>query len=183
MLLTRSNQKAALQRKMPGFTLIELIVVIVIVGILGSLVIFGLINQQQKAKNARNVADLSILKRAIMIARDKENKSLYAINGLPSSETTLSNCLLSGVEPKDRPKTDPCWTVYYASLDKIEAASGVDLEAYKRGDKRGNPYTILEMEERISGSPCPTDQLGYFTGSGTANLGVISIPPYTLACQ
>lgn len=171
------------QKNRQGFTIIEVIVVIVIVGILVTLVIVSLRNQQQSAKNARNVADLSILKRAIIIARDKENKSLYAINGLPSSQTTLSNCLLSGVEPKDRPKTDQCWTVYYASLDKIEAASGVDLETFKRGDKRGNPYTILEMEERISGSPCPADQLGYFTGSGTNTMGVISIPPYTLACQ
>ncbi len=163
--------------------MVEIIVVIVVVGVLGSIIILAFLNQQQRAKNARYVADLSILKRAIMVARDKENKSLYVINGLPSSQTTLSNCLFSSVEPKDRPKTDACWVVYYASLDKIEAASGVDLEAYKRGDKRGNPYTILEMEERISGSPCPTDQLGYFTGSGTSNIGVISIPPYTLACQ
>lgn len=170
-------------RKHTGFTVVEVIVVIAIIGILSGLVILALINQQQRARDAAYAADLSLLKRAIMLGRDREDKTLYAIDGLPSTQTSLTNCLFSSTEPKDRPKTDLCWTTYYASLTKIEAASGVDLTAYRKGDKRGNPYTILEMEGRLSGSPCAYDQLGYFTGSGTNNMGVVSIPSYTLACQ
>lgn len=165
--------------KQKGFTIVELLIVIVIIGVLAAITIAAYNGMQQRAQEAQRLNDLTQLKKAILVARNNTNQTLYQIDGLPSTSTSLSMCLATSTEPKDRPKTDQCWTTYYSSLDKIAAASGINLDKYKNGDPRGNPYTILEMEGRMG---CAWDRLGYFTGSGTINMGLVSIESYTPAC-
>lgn len=180
MLKKRLIHTTIARKAQSGFTIVELIVIMVILGILSTIVIVSLQGLEKRALDTQHKADASILERAIVIARVNADLSLYKINGLPSTDTTVSKCLTSTTEPKDRPKTDICWTTYYNSLDKISAASGINLAPFKRGDKRGNPYTIAENEERTG---CTADYIGWFTGNGIETSGGISLEPYTLPCQ
>lgn len=176
------TSKDILRQTQRGFTLVEMLVVIVIIGVLARVVFVTFQVAQTKATDSEHRADLAILQRAINIARLHDDKTLFAIDGLAATDTSLSKCQVTSTEPKTRLKTDICWTTYINSLNNISAASGVNLNALKKGDKRGNPYTITENEERVG---CTADYLGWFVGNGitTDSGNGITLDPYTLACQ
>lgn len=163
-----------------GFTLIEMLVVVAIIAILASIVIVGYTGVKQDAADSKRASDEKSLEDAIILARANTGETLYQLTG--ETETTYA-CYgseagnnPSQVEPRDLSTSSNCWQNYYNSLDAIAAAAKTDLDDLKKGDARGNPYGIDENEGVNSGTPCVQDQIGYFSGSGTAGEYDVNVP-------
>lgn len=63
-----------------GFTLIELLIAITIIGILSTIITYGLIGQQRKARDAKRKSDVTQLKRALQAAKnDCRNAAFYPV--------------------------------------------------------------------------------------------------------
>ena len=159
-----------------GFTIVELLIVIVVIAILAAIVIAAYNAVQAKAAVTRQTADLTSLEKAIMVARDSQSKTLMAITGNTWTagycDSTANNP--SGTEPKDLPKSHICWQQYYAVIDKIATAAGMNLSSLKAGDARGNPYRLDENEGEAGG--CTKDTMAYYTGAGLAATVLYNVP-------
>ena len=141
-----------------GFTLVELLIVIVIIGILSSLAVVGYSGVRQRSVQSAQATDITQLSKAIMTARLNKNMTLAQITG---SYWGQESCLYiwngtntSNTVPSQLPKNGPCWTSYYGQLDAIQAASGVNLQGFKKGDPNGNPYYIDESEGEAQFGVC-----------------------------
>lgn len=146
------------RRVRPGFTIVELLIVIVVIGILATISIVAYSGIQEKAKVSRANAELQQLSRAIQVARLQENKTLIGITG-----TGCTSC------------SDTDGTRMAQSLTKIEVASKTNLSAMKDGDPWGNPYRMDENEGE-NGSCANRDSLGLMVGR--AGVNGISVPFY-----
>ena len=156
------------KRRSPGFTIVEMLIVIVVIAILASITVVAYNGIQQRAQDARRDADLSILYRAMMVARINTGMTLMQITG---GGWTLGHCTSAtynptGAEPRTLPKTDDCWVTYYTGLDRISLASGANLSGLKAGDPRGNPYSWDENQGDL-GNCSAQDRIYYFSGNGT----------------
>lgn len=61
-----------------GFTLIELLVAITIIGLLSTIVTYGVVGQQRKARDAKRKSDLEMVKKAMQAAKnDCRNAAFY----------------------------------------------------------------------------------------------------------
>jgi len=176
---TYANKPNTLQ----GFTIVELLIVIVVIAILAAISIAAYTNIQERAKTSRRNSEMAQLLKAITLARTATGKTLGEITGNFSS---VSACTGStnpdGLEPKNLPKTSNCWTRYYTNIDRISAASGVDLSSFRNGDERGNPY-MFDENEGEGGDYCRTDgTIRYFNGNGI-NIGYgLAIPKLYPTC-
>ena len=179
---TYANKPNTLQ----GFTIVELLIVIVVIAILAAISIAAYTNIQERAKTSRRNSEMAQLLKAITLARTATGKALFSLMG---SDWSVGPCISSaaslnpdGLEPKDLPKTSNCWTRYYTNLDKISAASGVDLSSFRNGDERGNPY-MWDENEGVGGDYCRADSaILYFTGNGTSYRPGPAIPKLYPAC-
>ena len=166
-----------------GFTIVELLIVIVIIGIVSALVIIAYNGIQQRAADAKRTADINLLDKTIRAARESENKTLFQIFG-SGAGCAGCPCRNAGtnpslVEPKELPKINSCWTVYYDRLNKIAAAAGANLDGLKAGDPRGNPYYIDENEGEAGQPACARDTIASFTGNGVSTgAPSLSLPQY-----
>ena len=173
-----------MNRKAHGFTIVELLIVIVVIAILAAISVAAYTNIQERAKTSRRNSEMAQLLKAITLARTATGKTLGEITG---SYASISACVNTGpnpdgLEPKDLLKTSSCWARYYINIDKISAASGVDLSSFRDGDERGNPY-MWDENEGESGNYCATDSvMRYFTGDGTSAGYGPSIPKLYPAC-
>ena len=165
--------------KRRGFTIVELLIVIVVIAILAAISIVAYNGIQQRAQVSRRESDASNYLKAIQAARINSGKVLQGVTGSfwSAGACSVSSGNTGNAEPKDLPKTHICWVTYNDNLDKISAASGVDLSGLRNGDARGNPYIIDENE----GEQCAPDYLYYFTGTGAA-YSILRVIPRTANC-
>lgn len=155
-----------------GFTIVELLIVIVVIGILAAITIVAFNGVQKRAQQSKRVNDIAVIEKAILAARINTGKTTTEITG---SGMTSFACERAGdnpglVEPRLLDNTShQCWTTWRTVIDRLSAAANMDLSALKLGDPAGNPYFLNENEGELNGgSLCVADDLGYFTGSGTA---------------
>ncbi len=144
--------------KQKGFTIVELLIVIVVIAILATITIVAYNGVQNNSKVQRANVELRTLEKAILSARINENKNLMAITG--------SNCTRCFDQAR-----------YELTLDRIGAASGMNLNGLKAGDPWGERYAIDENEGE--GSGC-SNRDG--VGIATARTGIISITIPFYAC-
>jgi prepilin-type N-terminal cleavage/methylation domain-containing protein len=164
------------RRKSFGFTIVELLVVIVVIAILASLIIVAYRGIQGRAAYSEHKSDQSTIYNAILTARLKTDNTLAEI-----TDNTCTSCGCwdewPDTEPKDLPKSSTCWQEYYDALDGISDASGVNLDAFRDGDSRGNPsFALDENEGEYSDDPCEPDGLTWWAPSGEEGADWKDIP-------
>ena len=174
----------SMNRKAHGFTIVELLIVIVVIAILAAISVAAYTNIRERAKTSRRNSEMAQLLKAITLARTATGKTLGEITGNYWSDGACTAVASNPdrLEPKDLPKTSYCWTQYRSNLDKISAASGVDLSSFRNGDERGNPY-MWDENEGEGGNYCRSDNaIIYFRGNGTAIAAGPNIPKLYPAC-
>jgi len=146
-----------------AFTLVELLVVIAVIGLLSSIIIVSLKEVRERAKIAKMESDLSLILRAVLMARHNEDKVLKDITG--------SGCSACS-----------CYTP--AECDYRCEACRVRMETTLRNlglpgamlDPWGRYYVIDENELEFSENPCRIDSIT------CAGRKTISIPFYSSQC-
>lgn len=161
-------------KRMSGFTVVELLIVIVVIGIIAAIAIVGYNSVASRSAIAKRDNDVALLSKAILAAR--QNTGL-ALRYITLSAWSVGSCSPSSgnpgnVEPRELDTTHPCWVRYYAILDNIGQAARIDLTPLRAGDARGNPYMLDENE----GENCGIDTVFAFTGNGAAVTSVRTIP-------
>lgn len=164
----------------PGFTIVELLIVIVVIAILAAITVVAYNGVRDRANNSKRDSDVALYAKAIYAARINSDKLLKDITG---STWSAGACAVSSgntgnIEPKDLPKTHLCWTRYYDNLTKVGTAAGMNLDGLRSGDFRGNPYILDENE----GETCAQDLIAMFTGNGTAAYSTFKYIPRTADC-
>ena len=120
-----------------GFTIVELLIVIVVIGILAAITIVAYNGVQERSKTVRVQSDLRNLVQGINAARTNTGKTLMQITG--SGNSRGSKAAADNV------------------IDKVSAASGINLSGLKNGDPWGNFYRIDENENEVSTADCRPD--------------------------
>jgi len=168
-----------------AFTIIELLIVIVVIAILSSISIVSYSNITSRSAISKRENDLTTYYKAIIMARDNTGKRLNQITNNYWSAGYCSTGVYGGnpsnTEPKNLAKNHPCWVWFYDNIDKISAASGVNLSGLKTGDNNGNPY-ILDENEEENGVCGLSDKMYYFDGNGTASYTQARILPKYSSC-
>ena len=177
-----------MNKKVYGFTIVELLIVIVVIAILAAISVAAYTNIQERAKTSRRNSEMAQLLKAITLARTATGKTLgqitvssWSVGLCTSSDASLNP---GSLEPRDLPKTSNCWTRYYTNIDRISAASGVDLSSFRNGDERGNPY-VFDENEGMDGDYgyCQVDSpILYFKGNGTSYGSGPAIPKLYPTC-
>ena len=171
---------APTRRRDPGFTIVELLIVIVVIAILAAISVVAYNGVQARARNSKISSDIAQLQRAIQAARINNDKVFSEIT---LSTATASNCVskASGTDLAALPQTDACWSVYNNSLNRISVASGMDIRSLK--DPYNRPYFIDENESATS---CTQDDIGtysnpFVSGWGSQNI-MVDMPNYRTDC-
>lgn len=174
----------AFPKKAHGFTIVELLIVVVAIAILAAVTLAVYNGIQDRAKLSKVNADISNLIRAMEMSRTAVNGTLSTVTG---SNCTRCQCPYTSGDTTNYstlPKTHACWTGYYASLDKIALASGVNLNSLKNGDPWGAPYAFDENEGE--GGGCGYDSVWSYGKSsnqnGGTNVGNRTLPHYGPLC-
>ena len=161
-------------KQQSGFTIVELLIVIVVISILAAIALASYNGVQNRARESKRDSDVATYYKAILVARNNTGMVLKDITVGSWSVSYCTNATYNpgSITPKDLPKTHPCWINYYDNLDKVSAASGINLSSLKSGDSNGNPYSLDENE----GEFCGQDIMYYFTGSGAGTAQAKLIP-------
>lgn len=110
---TLADTVQCLHMKNRGFTLIELLVVIAIIGLLASIVVASLGSVQGKGRDARRVADIDALKKALQIySIDNGAYPIAAATTTLAATSTVGAALISANSISSIP-TDPNGAQYY----------------------------------------------------------------------
>lgn len=160
-------------RRLRGFTIVELLIVIVVIAILAAITVVAYTGVQQQAIDSKAQSDLSTLQKAIIAARQTTGKTLRQITGFGyTAGTCVSNPV--GTNLAALPQSSACWTQWNQSLAAISSASGIDVT--KIVDPYGRPY-FLDENEGEAGN-CLPDLLAVYAQpfSGTSRRLQIQLP-------
>lgn len=176
-----------------AFTIVELLIVIVVIAILAAISVVSYNGIQQRSQTSKIDADLATLGKAIQAARISSNKVLRDITlatGGTSPGNTATTCMSKPANTDLatlNKSTDSCWTVYTLSLQRISAASGINVNGLV--DPWGRPYMIDENEQEDTATygPCGLykDVLAVYLRPMTGSWGFTNdkpVPYYTPGC-
>lgn len=154
-------------QKHTGFTIVELLIVIVVIAILAAVTTVAFNGVQQRAQLTKIDGDMRSLNQAITLARI--NQGGVALRYVTGSTATGSQCWgkASGTDLAALVQTDGCWMTYFAALNAISTASGVNVRGLV--DPWGRPYYIDENEGEGADPPnaCGDDWIGYYSNPFT----------------
>jgi prepilin-type N-terminal cleavage/methylation domain-containing protein len=149
-------------KKLQGFTLIEMILVVTIIAILATSILAGLGGARTSARNARRVADLRNLQNGLELYY---NKNGYYCPG--SGYSTLTTCLQGLMRLPQDPLSSSGWRYYYQS-------TGSTNQGYILGARlEGVTLSDSIMQDSLSGvsvegnqcKTCSSDYCIYCVGS------------------
>ncbi|MCI0560477.1 MAG: prepilin-type N-terminal cleavage/methylation domain-containing protein, partial [Nitrososphaera sp.] len=126
-----------------GFTLIELLVVIAIIGILASIVLASLNSARIKGRDARRIADLNQLQKALTLYYD-DNSQQY-----PETWAGLGTAFIASIP------TDPVTAVQY-DYAAITDGVGTECITYHLGatlEQASNPALNNDRDAAVSADP------------------------------
>ena len=148
-----------------GFTIVELLIVIVVIAVLAAISVVAYTGIQDRARQSKVRSDIAQMIKAVTMARESQSKTLAQISG---SSGTASQCAQkpNGTDLGSLPISDGCWVSYNLFLDRLSAASGVNVKGLI--DPWGRPYLIDENEG--VGMSCNKDTIAMFTLDSTSVL-------------
>lgn len=152
-------------RKRTGFTIVELLIVIVIIAVLAAMTVAGWSGVQDRAKASKAKADVAQLAKAMHAAKLSTGLSLIEVTASLGVNSTGSGrgcwSKASGTDLAALPKTDACWTDYFATLQILSDASGINVTGLL--DPWNRPYYIDQSEgENVGGNYCVRDKAGTY---------------------
>lgn len=165
-----------------GFTIVELLIVIVVIGVLAAISAVAYNGVQDRARQSKYNSDLSVLQKAIEIARTTNNSNLFTITNTYTEEYCMNKA--TGTNLATLVKTDLCWSKYIEALDDVSTISGVNVRNIV--DPWGRPYYFNENEGEGAWATCNRDIIGVYSYPFVTNTTMTSslknIPLYTTAC-
>ncbi len=169
----------------PGFTLVELLIVIVVIAILAVISVVAYNGVQERARQSKIKADLRTLTTAIEAARRSQGE--VALRYITGNTATAANCVSasSTIDISNRTAAPTCWSSYDAAMNAISNASGVNVRGLV--DPWGRPYLVDENEQDGNGA-CGSnkDKIGSFPMPRTQNSwaadNTVLIPFITPGC-
>lgn len=161
--LSRTSESKSLPAGRQGFTLIELLVVIAIIGILASIVLASLNSARKKGRDARRIADLNQLQKALTLYFD-DNSQQY-----PDTWTTLGTTFIASIP------TDPLTAANY-SYAAITDGVGTDCVTYHIGatlEDNSNPALNHDADRAVSANAVCGSSLADFDGTASTTYDII----------
>ena len=151
-----------IHKKRPGFTIVELLIVIVVIAILAALTIVAYNGIQTRAQDAQRLSVMNSLKKSI--------EEYYVLNGTyPECGTyvctttghggPLSSLPISYKVPNDPKNANGAWGYYYAHLHKMTSSNSL-VYTNKTGD-----YVIATRLE--------SGKVATFSGWNNSNLNYL----------
>ena len=155
-------------QKQKGFTIVELLIVIVVIAILAAITVVAFNGIQDRARLSKMKADLTMLRKAVDMARQNNSSNL---NGVTGSNASGANCWNkpTGTDLATLPATDTCIVAYNNALSTISNASGSNVRNLR--DPWGRPYLIDENEGEGAGN-CTRDTLAVYRLPFVTGFGV-----------
>lgn len=144
-------------KKLQGFTLIEILVVISIIGLLASIVLVAVNNTRTKAKSAKVIADFKQIQTQVDIARDATSQTVLQITGNGCSDCPFRNGQSVNSNTAALTALHNSWRLLGFSKTPT--------------DPWNNPYLIDENEREGGPNDCRYDQLFSAGPDGIDNVG------------